>query len=101
MSDRTLATTLRMPVQMADRLDQTARLHGFATRSKFLIHASLTYNGTVDDQIAAQIARTNFALHQANLASAQKLHLLKSRDVALIADRAIAALDAVVDRNIR
>jgi len=100
MTKSTISTTLRLPQAVAHNLDQIANRHGFATRSKFLIHAGLTYDGTADDRIASEIARTNFALHQANLASAGKLHLLKPRDIECVTEHARRALEAVIDRNI-
>ncbi|WP_170594820.1 hypothetical protein [Ruegeria arenilitoris] len=101
MPKKTIASTVRLAKKDARQIDARAAQHGFATRSKYMIHAALNYGGKADDALAAEIARVSYALHQIHRAQNGRIHLLKKRDVADLQKLSRAALSAVIERAIR
>ncbi|MCB5200240.1 hypothetical protein LGQ03_13395 [Loktanella sp. TSTF-M6] len=98
MPAKTISYTIRQAPEVAARIDDMAKLNGFATRAKFMTHAALTYGGG-DEAIVAELSRISYALHQIDRAAAGRLHLVKPRDIADIGRRARAALSAIIARN--
>ncbi|EEX08365.1 hypothetical protein SL1157_0376 [Ruegeria lacuscaerulensis ITI-1157] len=101
MPTKTIASTVRLSKQEARQIDARAAQNGFGTRSKYMIHAALNYGDPAENDVAAEIARISYALHQIHRAQNGRIHLLKKRDVADLQKLSRAALSAVIERAAR
>ncbi|SEN34461.1 hypothetical protein SAMN04488003_113118 [Loktanella fryxellensis] len=99
MPVKTISYSIRQAPEVAARIDDMAKMNGFATRAKFMSHAALTYGGGKDEAIVAELSRISYALHQIDRAATGRLHLLKPHDIDEIGRRAKAALNSVIVRN--
>lgn len=101
MPKKTIASTVRLSKKDARQIDARAAQNGFATRSKYMIHAALNYGDPAEDDVAAKIAWVSYALHQVHRAQNGRIHLLKKRDVSDLQKLSRAALSAVIERAAR
>jgi hypothetical protein len=82
MKKTAVSFTFRAAEEDIKRLDQIQFLHGFRTRTKFLLHAGLQFDDRQSDaHTMAMLARIVYSVRQLENARNGALHLLKPADV--------------------
>lgn len=64
MPRKLISYPIRQSAEVFRQIDVTASRAGFATRSKFMVHAALNYGVPDDDALVTEIARISCVLHQ-------------------------------------
>lgn len=82
MKPQTIKFSFRGDAADIDRIDRTADKYGFTTRTKFLLHAGLSFEDrSSDDDILSELARMVYSIRQIERAVAGLPFLLKPAEV--------------------
>ena len=82
MKQQSIKFSFRGGANDIERIDRAAEQYGFKTRTKFLLHAGLHFDGrTGDDDIMAGLARMVYSTRQIERATMNLSFLLKAEDV--------------------
>lgn len=82
MRQQTIKFSFRGEVAEIERIDRTAKKYGFKTRTKFLLHAGLSFEGrSDDDDVMSELARMVYSIRQIEREAAGLPFLLKPADV--------------------
>lgn len=85
MKQQTIKFSFRGDAADIERIDRTADQYGFKTRTKFLLHAGLSFEGrSDDDDVMSGLARMVYSTRQIERAVAGLPFLLKPADVTYI-----------------
>ena len=85
MKQQTIKFSFRGEAAEIKRIDRTSNKYGFKTRTKFLLHAGLNFEGSSgDDDIMSGLARIVYSTREIERAVAGLPFLLKPADVTYI-----------------
>jgi hypothetical protein len=100
MKQRTIKFSFRGKAADIERIDRIADQYGFKTRSKFLLHAGLSFEvRSGDDDIMSELARIVYSIRQIERAVAGLPFLLKPADVTYIRREVRRTMVQILERT--